>query len=83
MIRADERQLTAYDPRRICGVHYATRRHSRVINARYSDLPSTRRPDVARVIDHDDLDGRQVWWINDESRDVELSNNKQREYESV
>lgn len=50
--------------------------------ATVDDLASTPRSDearqVARMIDYDDLEGGQVW-INDESRDVQTSNN-QREY---
>lgn len=49
------------------------------------DLASTPRSDearqVARMIDYDDLEGGQVW-INDESRDIQTSNN-QRDYKSV
>lgn len=52
--------------------------------ATVGDLASTPRSDearqVARMIDYDDLEGGQVW-INDESRDVQTSNN-QREYKS-
>lgn len=53
--------------------------------ATVGDLASTPRSDearqVARMIDYDDLEGGQVW-INDESTDVQTSNN-QREYKNV